>query len=268
MSDTPPLPSIDSDHARIGARASRHIELLFRNTVTEPNAADEVDFYRVVTGEAHPLGNVVILPQREESSHIAEAIEPLVQGDFPSAVLFPGGVTPSSRTALLDAGFEDSGSMPAMAMDLNQLAATALPKGFQFARVGAGREGEEWADTLAVGYGLPIGVARLFSPVMIPADPADDAVVQFFAVKYEDRILATSLLYLADGLAGIYCVATLADARGQGLGAHVTAQALRAAERLGYRVGVLQSSSAGHPVYRRLGFQDVGGVPMFARVPT
>jgi len=72
---------------------------------------------------------------------------------------------------------------------------------------------------------------------------------------------------LANGLAGIYCVATLPAERGRGLGAHVTAEALRAAGRLGYGVGLLQSSAAGHSVYQGLGFRDVGSVPMFIRMP-
>ncbi len=63
------------------------------------------------------------------------------------------------------------------------------------------------------------------------------------------RPVATSLLYLADGLAGIYCVATLPEDRAKGLGAHTTAEAFRRAHELGYRVGVLQSSPAGHSVH-------------------
>ena len=90
---------------------------------------------------------------------------------------------------------------------------------------------------------------------------------QFFAIHHNGRLVATSLMYLADGLAGIYCVATLADERGKGLGAHVTAEPLRIAQRLGYRVGILQSSAAGHPVYLRLGFADFASVPMFVRMP-
>lgn len=78
---------------------------------------------------------------------------------------------------------------------------------------------------------------------------------------------ATSMLFLADGLAGIYCVSTVPAERGKGLGAHVTAEALRVAQRLGYGVGVLQSSPAGHSVYLGLGFADVGSVPMFVRLP-
>jgi ribosomal protein S18 acetylase RimI-like enzyme len=75
------------------------------------------------------------------------------------------------------------------------------------------------------------------------------------------------MLYLADGLAGIYCVATLPEERSKGLGAHATAEALRVAQALGYHVGVLQSSSAGHGVYLRLGFGDYATVPMFIRMP-
>jgi predicted GNAT family acetyltransferase len=96
---------------------------------------------------------------------------------------------------------------------------------------------------------------------------APDAPLQFFAIRRNGKVAATSMLYLADGLAGIYCVATREEERGKGFGAHVTAEPLRAALRLGYRVGVLQSSPAGHSVYLSLGFADVGTVPMFVRMP-
>ena len=79
--------------------------------------------------------------------------------------------------------------------------------------------------------------------------------------------VATSMPYLAERLAGIHCVSTLAEERHRGLGAHATAEALRAARRLGYRVGVLQSSEAGHSIYLRLGFGDYAGIPMLIRMP-
>ncbi len=154
-----------------------------------------------------------------------------------------------------------------MAVDIERLSATALPSGYGCVRVGAGEAGSAWSETLAVGYGLPPGLARMFSPEALGADMADDAPVQFFAIERDGRTVATSMLYLADGLAGIYCVATLPEERGKGLGAHATAEPLRIAHRFGYRVGVLQSSTAGHSVYLGLGFRDVGGLPMFVRMP-
>jgi GNAT superfamily N-acetyltransferase len=153
-----------------------------------------------------------------------------------------------------------------MAVDLDRLAATALPPGYDLTRIGDGDDGRAWTDAFAAGYDLPRGLARLFSPESLGADMAPDVQIQFFAIHHNGRLVATSLMYLADGLAGVYCVATLADERGKGLGAHVTAEPLRIAQRLGYRVGILQSSTAGHPIYLRLGFADFGGVPMFMRM--
>lgn len=157
--------------------------------------------------------------------------------------------------------------MPAMAVDIERMAATALPPEYQFARIGVGENARGWTDALAVGYGLSPAVARLFSPESLGADMASDASTQFFAILKNGRPVATSLLYLTDGLAGIYCVATLPEERAKGLGAAATAEALRRAHQLGYRVGVLQSSPAGHSVYIGLGFEDVAGVPMFVRMP-
>ena len=66
---------------------------------------------------------------------------------------------------------------------------------------------------------------------------------------------------------GTGSLCSLPTKRGKGLGAFATAEPLRIAHRLGYRVGVLQASDEGHPVYRRIGFVDVGAVPLYLRMP-
>jgi predicted acetyltransferase len=66
--------------------------------------------------------------------------------------------------------------------------------------------------------------------------------------------VCTSLICLADEVAGVYCVATIPEERGKGLGSHATAEPLRLVGKLGYRVAVLQSSRAGHSMYAKLGF--------------
>jgi predicted N-acetyltransferase YhbS len=71
------------------------------------------------------------------------------------------------------------------------------------------------------------------------------------------RPVATARLSLAGGAAGIYAVHTIEELRGRGIGRALTLVPLRAARDLGYRIATLQSTEAGHPVYRRIGFRDI-----------
>ena len=259
--------SIDAGRDAIGARAARHLDIAFRGCTVGHGAEVKPNYFRWITGEAHPLGNFVVVSGDQDEDTIGDAVRALVARNVPAAVLFPQGGPASAARALAQFGFEDQGAMPAMAVDIDRMATTMLPPDYLWTRVGAGGAGRAWADAMSVGYSIPPGLALRFSPEVLGADMAPDARMQFFGIERNGRIVATSLLYLADGLAGIYCVATVPDERRKGLAAHVTAQALRVAQGLGYGVGVLQSSSAGHPVYVGLGFEDLGSVPMFVRMP-
>lgn len=259
--------SIADDAAGLGLRAARHFERVFRTLATPQGADANDDWFRWITGEAHPLGNMAIQSTPSDADDIRASVTPMVAANLPCAVLFPAGVSPAAREAVMASGFVDGGRMPAMAVDIDRLAPTRLPPGYEFLRVTAHPFGDAWARALAVGYGLPVGLTRRLSPAAVRADSAEHAQTQFFAVLRDGQVVGTSMLFLDDGVAGIYSVAILAAERGKGIGGHATAEPLRIAHRLGYRVGVLQSSQAGHPVYLGLGFADVGEVPMFVRVP-
>lgn len=267
MQETTAEKSIGSSRDAIGARTARHLALAFRGFTIGHGAELGTNYLRWTTREAHPLGNVAIVSDPDDVAAARAAAEPLAAGNVPSAVPFPQGVSAASARAVVGLGFEDQGAMPAMAVDIDRMAATSLPPGCTSARIGEGGGARGWSEAFATGYGVPMGLARLFSPAVLGADMAADAQAQYFAIVRDGRTVATSLLYLADGLAGIYCVATVPEERGKGLGAHVTAEALRAARGIGYGVGVLQSSPAGHNVYLGLGFEDLATVPMFVRMP-
>jgi GNAT superfamily N-acetyltransferase len=259
--------SIESMGAATGTRAARQMDIAFRRMMSGPGSEQTDRWFRLITGEKHPMGNVALISARDDLESTLEAIGPLIDCGAPAAAIFTAGVSQAVSDAVKARGFSTQASMPAMAVDIDAMRPTALPPGYEWARIGGGAEGRAWAAALALGYGLPQPLADLFAPDALGVDMAGDAPVQFFAVLRDGRPVSTSLLYLEDGLAGIYCVSTLPEERQKGLGAHATAEALRVARRLGYRVGVLQSSGAGHPVYLQLGFGDYAQVPMLIRMP-
>lgn len=266
MHQTPIVDSIASSNGSIGAGAAWHLDLAIREIMGGQGAVRSGKYLRLITGEQHPFGNMAIVSDASCLETTEEAVAALLDLKDPTMVLYTADVSDAVAQKLVGHGFSQS-AMPAMAVDIERLTSIALQSGYEWTRIGAGKDGSEWSEVLATGYGLPHGLARMFSPEALGADMAPDARTQFFGIRHDGRLVATSMLFPANGYAGIYCVATLPEERGKGLSAHVTAEALRAAHGLGYRVGVLQSSHDGHSVYLGLGFADLGWVPVFIRMP-
>ncbi len=248
-----------------GRESARHIETTLRGLIRGEGVVEAEGYFQVVTGEPHPLGNFILVSDADDLGSTREGTRELMESAIPSAVLFSAEPSAEVVRFLEESGYAGHGSMPAMAVDLDRMVETELMDGYVFERVVSSEGLQAWTSALAEGYGLPMPVAQLFC--LDTAEFKDDDRFQLFAVKKGEEMVATSMVSMMDGLAGVYAVSTLAAERGRGLGGHVTASALRASQKFGYRVGVLQSSEDGYPVYQRLGFGDYGGVPMFVRMP-
>jgi hypothetical protein len=251
-----------------GELIARHLDPAFRAMARGDGVVESPQFLRVLTGEPHPLGNFAVVSGTAGHESLAAAVLPLIDAELPSAVFFPGlSVRPEVSAWLQQRGYAAPELMPAMGVDIDRLPASALPAGLEFIRVESEDDAGEWQQQFATGYELPTGVAHRFRPRSIGSDSPATSPLQYFAIRRSGTIVATSVLFLHEGVAGIYCVSTIPAERRRGLGEFVTAEPLRLAARQGYRVGVLQSSSAGHPVYSRMGFRDLGGVPIAIRIP-
>ncbi len=79
--------------------------------------------------------------------------------------------------------------------------------------------------------------------------------------------VAAAALFVAAGVAGIYNVCTVPEARGRGIGGAVTVAAIDVGARLGLPIAVLGASDLGFPVYHRLGFREVSRLRSYTRDP-
>jgi ribosomal protein S18 acetylase RimI-like enzyme len=84
----------------------------------------------------------------------------------------------------------------------------------------------------------------------------EDLPRQLYVGRLKGEPVATSLMFLGAGVAGIYAVSTARRARRQGVGRAMTLVPLLEARAKGYRIGTLHSSPMGLSLYRQLGFQE------------
>ena len=79
----------------------------------------------------------------------------------------------------------------------------------------------------------------------------------------DDEAVATASIYLGAGVAGVYFVMTVPEARRRGIGAAITRAALQEARATGVQYGVLESSPAGRSVYAGLGFREYCTIDLY-----
>jgi hypothetical protein len=261
-----PVSSVAAVGSTAGAKIGEQMASAFRWQLQSSGAVSENCFIRLITGEPHPFGNLCLVTDGNDFEGAKSGINPLLTCSAPTSVIFTSDSCPSLQIHLIGNGYMGPTPIPMMSTDIASLTPTSLPDGCRFSRIGSPDDLSLWRDAFSVGYELPIGVAQAFTPTSI--DSKADAATQLFGVWNQNRIVATSMLHLAGGLAGIYAVSTVPGERRKGLGAYVTAQALRAAESRGNKVGILQATREGQPVYSRLGFKTIGHAPMYLKFPS
>jgi len=158
---------------------------------------------------------------------------------------------------LLAHGWFLDGEAPGMALDLLALEENApVSSKLRIEQVSNGEMLQQWIRVVVLGSEMPDSVLNfalgLYDKYGFVSSPA----VRCYLGLLDGEPVTSSLLFLAGGVAGIYDVATLPHARGQGFGSAITLAPLLDARNLGYRFGILQSSPMGLNVYRRLGFQE------------
>lgn len=149
-----------------------------------------------------------------------------------------------------------------MAVDLNSVQeALPQPEELEVVLVDEEKLLREWIHVASAGFGVPAESEDVWFEFFNFA--ACSSPFQTYLALLNGHPVATSQLFTSAGVAGIYNVTCVPEARGQGIGTAITLAPLLDARRMGYHVGILQASSMGYKVYQRLGFQDYGKLSVY-----
>ena len=169
---------------------------------------------------------------------------------MPFVLIFRDEIAPGLAGACARHGMVEHWQAPIMVLDPIPALVPPLPAGLAILPLG-GAELTTYVRVLGEGFGMPPSmVTRIFGRWLLEMDGFTG-----FLGFVDGVPVATSGLYVSDGLAGVYNVATLDGYRGRGIGAAMTWAAAHAGWELGLSVSILQASRAGEPVYERMGYE-------------
>lgn len=213
------------------------------------------------TGMPVELFNGVILA-RLKLDDVKETVESLQskldERGAPALWWLGPSSTPGNLGALLEQhGLHPAGEVPGMAGELAVMNLTPkIIENFTIQKVSNVEMQALWGRIAAIGSEFPdsaIEMAQLEASLSDSQYKDQHRYIGFL----DGAPIATSAMILDSGVAGIYAVATIPEARRKGIGGLMTVFPLLEASQAGYRVGILQASSMGYPIYKKIGFKDV-----------
>jgi len=114
-----------------------------------------------------------------------------------------------------------------------------------------------WADVQRDTWGLSAESDGAWRRAHLRLGFGTDLPLRNYVALLDGRPVGGAAVFLAEGVAGIYNVAVIPEARGKGIGREVTLAGLRDARELGFSLSTLGSSDLGLPVYLRIGYEEV-----------
>jgi RimJ/RimL family protein N-acetyltransferase len=153
------------------------------------------------------------------------------------------------------AGLQMVYAMPEMVLE-TKVEERPAPDGMTLRRVASTEDAEDYWRVAASSYaslGFPPDVFAFYEN---DEGLRADGVAAFLA-RADDRPVGIAMTILSHGVAGVYWVGCVEEARGRGMGWSVTAAAVNAGFEMGAGIASLQASPMGESLYRRMGFETI-----------
>ncbi len=171
--------------------------------------------------------------------------------------LMTGSITkPENLAEILSSKYNfRQNPMPGMYIELSKIKEVKEIEKLKIVKVTKKEQFDIWNDILIESFSFPKDIMENFFLDFL--DHKDVSNYNAFLGYYQEKPAAVSLVCYNSGVAGIYCVGTIEEARGKGIGTVLTHTALVDAKKRGYEIAILQSSEMGYGVYEKMGFKEV-----------
>ena len=153
------------------------------------------------------------------------------------------------------AGLQPVYEMPEMVLQA-PVEEPPLPASADLCRVAGAEQADDYWRIAAAAYASLGFPPEIFAGYSNHSGLLVENVVAYLAYL-EGEPVSIAMTIVTDGVAGIYWVGSLEQARGQGLGRAATAAATNAGFELGAEIASLQASPMGKPIYLGMGYETI-----------
>lgn len=217
-----------------------------------------------------PLGmfNLVVgaaFPPAEAAARVAAITEQFSERGVPACWWITPSTRPENLEGLLErSGWTLSNAWQGMARELEPPGERpVLPEGLDVRGAESEAEVAAWLRVFRRGFGASQRLER----TLAEAWRGRSLPFTLYLARREGEAVGTALVFRTGGVAGVYCVCTLPEARRAGVATALMHHAMEEAARQGCRLAIVQSTEMGRSLYRRLGFSEGGRFRMLDRGP-
>jgi ribosomal protein S18 acetylase RimI-like enzyme len=221
---------------------------------------DGPDMLRYFTGLSHPFFNAVFraqLPLENLDAAIAATLERARRHGLP-LMWWTGPLSQPDDLGehLQRHGLRLDDHEIGMALNLNDLKESAPPPdGVSITSVREAADLEDYMRVFGTGFDMEDYMVDFMHKAFLAQGLGPDRSLRHYLARLGGKAVGSAALLVSHGLAGIYNVAVLPEARRLGIARALTVRALQTARAERLTLAVLQASEMGVPVYRQLGFE-------------
>ena len=208
----------------------------------------------VATSTGIPLApfNRIFVCVRGNRDQLHDALQWMRERDDPFRVTVRDETTEWMTGVASDYGLKKGNSQPGMVLkDLEPIGESTHDLEITSVRGPAG------LDQYVTVFSAVFDVSHELASRAHPEGYIEDDRIELILGAIDGEPVACGTLCITTGVAGVYSVGVLEEFRRRGFGQAMTKAVLTRGRKAGCRIGALQSSKAGYPLYQRLGFETV-----------